>query len=99
MPVVTHTWQKLQEVELAKIKQQNRYFRLAGDGRCDCTYSLLDMETQHILVFVIAKVKVSETTSSSKMEVEGFRKCLNYLLDLGFRIEILATDRHSQHNE
>lgn len=38
---------KLQEVELAKIKQQNRYLRLAGDGRCDspgfnaknCTYS------------------------------------------------------------
>lgn len=56
--------------------------------------TLLDMETQHILAFVI--VKVSETTSSSKMEVEGFRKCMNYLLDLGFRIEILATDRHVQ---
>lgn len=102
MPVVTHTRKKLQEVELAKIKQQNRYLRLAADGRCDspgfnakyCTYSLLDMETQHILVFVI--VKVSETTSSSKMEVEGFRKCMNYLLDLGFRIEILATGRHVQ---
>lgn len=102
MPVVTHTWKKIARSKISKNKQQNRYLRLAWAGPCDspgfnakyCTYSLLDMETQHILVFVF--VKVSETSSSSKVEVKGFRKCLNYLLDLGFRIKILDTDRHVQ---
>lgn len=102
MPVVQHTWSLLQEVELKKIKEQNRQIRLAGDGRCDspgfsakyCTYSLLDIETQRIITFVV--VKVTETGSSSKMEVEGFRRCMTLLLDMGFRIEVLATDRHVQ---
>ncbi|VDI24237.1 Hypothetical predicted protein [Mytilus galloprovincialis] len=100
MPVVKHTWSLLQKAELDKIKQQGTSFRLAGDGRCDspgfntkyCTNSLLDFETQHIVMFVV--VKVAETGSSSKMEVEGFRRCMTYLLDQGFTIEVLATDRH-----
>ena len=70
MPVVKHTLTSLQEVELRKIREQNRPLRLAGDGRCDspgfsakyCTYSLLDIETQHILMFVV--IKVTETGSS-----------------------------------
>ena len=102
MPVVKHTWSLLQKAELDKIKQQGTSFRLAGDGRCDspgfsakyCTYSLLDIETQHNVMFLV--VKVTETGSSSKMEVEGFRRCMTYLLDQGFTIEVLATDRHVQ---
>ncbi|CAC5381088.1 unnamed protein product [Mytilus coruscus] len=78
MPVVQHTWSLLQEVELKKIKEQNRQIRLAGDGRCDspgfsakyCTYLLLDIETQRIITFVV--VKVTETGSSSKMELKVF---------------------------
>ncbi|CAC5382298.1 unnamed protein product [Mytilus coruscus] len=102
MSVVQHTWSLLQEVELKKIKEQNRQIRLAGDERCDspgfsakyCTYSLLDIETQRIITFVV--VKVTETGSSSKMEVEDSRRCMTLLLDMGFRIEVLATDRHVQ---
>lgn len=30
------------------------------------------------------------------MEVEGFRKCMTYLIEKGFKIELLATDRHVQ---
>jgi len=45
-------------------------------------------------MFVI--VKVSETVSSSKMEVVGFRRCMIFLLDQGFEIAVLATDRHVQ---
>ena len=30
------------------------------------------------------------------MEVEGFRRCMEYLLDEGFHIAVLATDRHVQ---
>ncbi|CAG2187304.1 unnamed protein product [Mytilus edulis] len=101
MPVVKHTWSLLQKADLDKIKQGTS-FRLAGDGRCDspgfsakyCTYSLLDIETQHIVMFVV--VKVTETGSSSKVEVEGFRTCMTYLLDQRFTIDVLETDRHGQ---
>ncbi|VDI71513.1 Hypothetical predicted protein [Mytilus galloprovincialis] len=100
-PVVKHTWSLLQKVELDKIKQGTS-FRLAGDGRCDspglsdkyCTYSLLDIETQHVVMFVV--VEVTETGSSSKMKIEGFRTCMTYLLDQRFTIDVLATDRHVQ---
>lgn len=102
MPVVKHAWSTFQNVDLEKVRSANNLFRLAGDGRCDspgfsakyCTYSLLDIETQRVCMFVI--VKVSETGSSSKMEVVGFRRCMNFLLDQGFEIAVLATDRHVQ---
>lgn len=41
-------------------------------------------------------VKVSDTGSSSKMEVVGCRRCMNFLFDQGFEIAVLATDRHVQ---
>lgn len=52
------------------------------------------METQEIVAFV--NIKVTETGSSSKMEVEGFRRCMTNLIEKGFKIELLATDRHVQ---
>lgn len=102
MPVVNHSWTVMQDHIFKKIKDSNRCLRLASDGRCDspgfnakyCTYSLLDMETQEIVPFV--NIKVTETGSSSKMEVEGFRRCMTYLIEKGFKIELLATDRHVQ---
>ena len=59
-----------------------------------CTYSLMGMQTQQIVSFV--NIKVTETGSSSKMEIEGFRRCMVYLLDEGFHIEVLANDRYVQ---
>ena len=102
MPVILHTWTTLQEELLKQVKESGRMLRLAGDGRCDspgysakyCKYSLLDMETDAILSFVV--VQVTETGSSCRMELEGFKRCMNYLLDLGFRVKVLATDRHVQ---
>ena len=100
MPVIQHTCSLLQAKLLDKIKSTNRTLQLAGDGRCDspgfsakyCTYSLLDMESQHIPTFVT--IKVTEMGSSCKMEVEGFRRCMEYLLDKGFQIVFLGTDGH-----
>jgi solute carrier family 8 (sodium/calcium exchanger) len=102
MSVIQHTCSLLQAKLLDKIKSTNRTPQLAGDGRCDSpgfsakyyTYSLLDMESQHILTFVTSKV--TETGSSCKMEVEGFRRCMEYLLDKGFQIVVLGADRHVQ---
>ena len=102
MPVVSHAWDMMQDHIFTKIKSENRFLRLAGDGRCDspgfnakyCTYSLMDLDTQQIVAFVT--VQVTETGSSSKMEVEGFKRCMEFLLDKGFEIKVLATDRHVQ---
>ena len=52
------------------------------------------MQTQQIVSFV--NIKVTETGSSSKMEIEGFRRWMVYLLDEGFHIEVLANDRYVQ---
>ena len=51
-----------------------------------CTYSLMDMQTQQIVSFV--NINVTKTGSSSKMEIEGFRRCIEYLLDEDFHIEV-----------
>ena len=77
--------------------------RLVGDGRSDspgflakyCTYSMTDMITQKVIAF--AMVEVTETGgSSTNMEVLGFERCLKQLLDNGFVVEAIATDRHVQ---
>ena len=102
MPVTMHTWSTLQDALLRNLKGCGKMLYLAGDGRCDspgfsakyCTYSMLEMDSDTIVTFVV--VQVSETGSSSRMEAEGFRRCMNYLLDLGFTIQVLATDRHAQ---
>lgn len=102
MPVVDYSWNVMQDHIFRKIKDSNCFLRLAGDCRYDssdfnathCTYSLLEMETQEIVAFV--NIKVTKTDNPSKMEVEGFRKCMLYLIEKGFRIEILATARHDQ---
>jgi hypothetical protein len=52
----------------------------------------MDLETSAILTYVV--VQVTETGSSGRMEAEGFRRCMNFLLDEGFVIEVMATDRH-----
>jgi hypothetical protein len=85
MLVVLETWEKLQGDLLQSIKSSGRSLRLAGDGRCDspgfnakyCTYSVMDLETNQILTYVV--VKVTETGSSSRMEPVAFRKCMLFL--------------------
>ena len=97
-----YTWSQLKHKMLQNVRSSGETLRLAGDGRCNnpgfsakyCTYSLLDMDTDTIVTFVV--VQVSETGSSAMMEAEAFRRCMTYLLDLGFTIQVLATDRHVQ---
>lgn len=73
-----------------------------GDGRCNspgfnakyCTYTVMEAMTSAILDFNI--VQVSETGSSSTMELEGFKRCLSKLKQSNISIKALATDRHVQ---
>ena len=87
-----YSWTSLQEELLKKVKETGRFLRLAGDAKCDshgysakyCTYSLQDMETDSILSFVI----VQDNETGCSMELEGFKRCMNNLLDLGFTTDV-----------
>ena len=63
-----------------------RTYNSTGLSAKHCTYSLMDMQTQQIVSFVT--IQVTETGSSSKIEVEGCRRRMEYLLDEGFHIEV-----------
>ena len=55
----------------------------------------MDMSSDKILSFAV--VDVTETGgSSNNMEVIAFERCLQELLDNGFAIDVVATDRHVQ---
>ena len=101
-PVVFEAWSSLQGEILQQLKRDNVPLRLSGDGRCDspgycakyCTYTLMDMNTSAIVCFVVVDVKTAG--NSARMELAGFRLCVEFILSKGFKIEVIATDRHTQ---
>ena len=71
-----------------------------GDGRYDspgftakyCTYTLQDLNSDHIVDYVL--LQVGQVKNSVMAESEGCRRVLHHLKDhYGFTIECLATDR------
>ncbi|XP_063060628.1 uncharacterized protein LOC134453809 [Engraulis encrasicolus] len=72
---------------------------LSGDARCDspsfsskyCTYSFLDDATKEIVHFEL--VQVTEASSSVAMELTGFQRGLDYLLERGLKVGVVTTDR------
>lgn len=102
-PVIVNTWKEYQQSMFSALRNEGKPLRVCGDGRMDspgfsakyCTYSLMDMETDQILVFAV--VNVTEAGgSSTNMEVLGLERCLNELYDNGLTVEMIATDRHVQ---
>ena len=98
-PVVNRTWDDHQRELYRKYRGQR--LAISGDGRCDspgysakyCTYTMMLQESGEILNYHI--VQVTETTSSVAMEKEGFKRCLDDLIAVGFNFTTLATDRHT----
>jgi hypothetical protein len=103
IPVIMAAWKTEQQAVFEELRIRNQPLRLSGDGRMDspgfsakyCTYSLMDMTSQKVVAFTV--VDVTETGgSSTNMEVVGFERCLQQLLDSGFTVDVVATDRHVQ---
>ena len=75
---------------------------LSGDGRCDspglsakyCTYTFMDTATGAMPDFSL--VQVSETTSSSVMELLGFQRSLANIEAADLSVDVVVTDRHVQ---
>ena len=76
---------------------------VCGDGRCDspgysakyCTYTIIDTVSSAILGFNVVKVTESDN-STSKMELEGFKRTMSQLQEDGLNIVTIATDGHVQ---
>ncbi|XP_074655646.1 uncharacterized protein LOC141909158 [Tubulanus polymorphus] len=76
---------------------------LGGDGRCDSrghtakygSYSLMDMVDSKILDFLL--VQSNEVTSSNVMELVGFKRSLDFLVNSSkLNVDQITTDRHQQ---
>ena len=102
LPEIQMAWQSEQAQCIAEVNERGGSVWLAGDGRCDspgfsakyCLYSHIDMSSNKILSLQL--VQVTETGSSSRMEVCGYERGLDMLIERGVQIEVVATDRHVQ---
>ena len=100
LPSIDKFWIKQQNILLRNMA--GRELTLIGDGRCDspgysakyCTYILMEATTSAILDFSV--VQVTETGSSSRMELEGFKRTIKTLQDADLNVKVIATDRHIQ---
>ncbi|XP_072006293.1 uncharacterized protein [Engystomops pustulosus] len=97
-PAIEYTWKKEQSIVLSEIS--NRPVCLIGDGQMDspgfsakyCVYSLMDHDSKKIVAFSVEQLV--PTVSSVGLEKIAFEKTLQFLLQSGINIEIIATDRH-----
>lgn len=97
-PVVNEAWMKEQNSVASAL--DNRDVWLSGDGRCDSpgfnakygTYTMFDQDTDKIIDFNV--IQVSEVGSSNAMEREGFKRCMNRLMEMGANVKVVATDGH-----
>ncbi|KAL1446504.1 hypothetical protein MTO96_028814 [Rhipicephalus appendiculatus] len=96
-PSVYKLWTDQQE----RLLESSEPLSLAGDGRCDSpgfsakylTYTFIDASRDVILHTEL--VQVNEVGNSVRMELEGLKRGLQFLLDMGKCISNIVTDRHS----
>ncbi|CAM4530108.1 unnamed protein product [Leuciscus chuanchicus] len=102
IPVIQQAYRDQHEKfmeRLVQLSASGHKVELCGDARSDspgfsskyCTYSFQDDATKEIIHFEL--VQVTETTSSVAMEVLGFQRGLDYLLDRGVVVGVVTTDR------
>ena len=99
IPVVNEAWEAESRRQIERLNGK-AVVNLDGDGRCDSpghcakygTYTLMDDDTGDVVAFNV--VQVSEVTSSSAMEKEGFSRCIEMLESNNVTISRIATDRH-----
>ena len=58
-----------------------------------CTYTLMEYESNDILVMVTID-KRNADLKSTNMEIIGFEKCMDYLIGRGLDLSEVVTDAH-----
>ena len=92
------TWEEQQAEVFSGLKLKESAAVLAGDARCDslghcaknCTYALLDVESQKVVDFKV--VAVIEVVNSTCMEKKGFMDTLSDLEANDIKADIISTD-------
>ena len=98
-PAVNSVYEKRRNEIVERVKSVKE-LNLVGDGRFDSpghsakygTYTFMNEDSKEIIDFFIAHK--SNAGSSTKMELYSFIKVLNSLLEAGFDINTITTDRH-----
>lgn len=96
-PIIDFHW--FQEQQRNENYFSNHLVSLVGDGHFGslskngryCTYTFLESTTKRILDFHIGQSTLS--TSSIALEKFAFKSCLDSLLEEGFSIEAISTDK------
>ncbi|XP_056013504.1 uncharacterized protein LOC130052444 [Ostrea edulis] len=100
LPAIDTFYNEQKDVLHARLK--NKQLTVIGDGRCDspgfcakyCTYTIMEAVSSAILDFKV--IQVTETGSSSRMELEGFKRSFTSLTDNYIKINTFCSDRHVQ---
>lgn len=101
-PSIMALWQHEQTQLLDRLLESGDKLIVGGDGRCDSpghsakygSYTIMDASQKKVLDMQL--VQCNETGSSNAMELEGLKRCLQYLQDKGLNIATIVTDRHLQ---
>ena len=101
-PAINHIYEKQKENILYKLKSENIAIDVVGDGRFDSpgfcakygTYTIMNAQNNQIIDFFVAHVH--NAGNSQRMELYGFCKVINSLINNGITINSIVTDRHTQ---
>ncbi|XP_021351033.1 uncharacterized protein LOC110448878 [Mizuhopecten yessoensis] len=102
VPSTLSCWQFQQSVYMANIKRNGSSIKLGGDARCSSpghtakygSYTVMDVQTAKVVDTQL--VQSNEVKNSYNMELEGLKRCLQFLQDDGVQVTDIVTDRHSQ---
>ncbi|XP_021351637.1 uncharacterized protein LOC110449233 [Mizuhopecten yessoensis] len=102
VPTTLLCWQFQQSVYLNDKRNSGRSLKLGGDARCSSpghtakygSYTFMDVETAKVVD--IQLVQSNEVKNSNAMELEGLKRCFQFLKDEGIPVSDLVTDRHCQ---
>ncbi|XP_053409092.1 uncharacterized protein LOC128559941 [Mercenaria mercenaria] len=100
IPAIANTWQQKQNKTLLACR--GRSVRVGGDARC-CSpghtakygnYTLMDLETGMVLATEL--VQSNEVKNSNAMELEGLKRTMKVVEDMGVTLSDITIDRHVQ---
>ena len=99
LPSILHHWKKNQSDMIKEIQNLDNT-TWSGDGRFDSmghnakygAYTMFNNDTSKLIHFEL--LQSNQTGNSNAMELEGAKRCFEYLKSAGLKIPVFVTDRH-----
>lgn len=101
-PAVNTIWEAHQRELIGQLQATGNPLVIGGDGRADSPghsakyglYTAIELNQNKILDLEL--VQSNEVQGSYHMELEGFKRVMQYVTDQGLEVSKLVTDRHRQ---